>query len=267
VNGYLELALAVAERVVVEEVEWMPRVPGAAIVARADDVVPTHRSHGEPQPGFSSAAGEVDLAIARNVASLIPRDATLALGIGRVNDAVVTQLARRGDVEIVTGVVTDAVRLLHESAGTPDRPVQAMSVVGSDDLLKWSETSGAVTLRPSTEIHEPTWLAAHDRFVSVLGAIDIDTSGNVNSERVDAAMVSGKGGAPDFARGAHESEGGRSIVALSASHRRARTRLVDLLEDPTVPAQWIDAVATERGVAVLEGLSSAQRRWALGEIF
>jgi len=266
VNGYLDLALRVARHVVVEEVDWLPRVPGAAATDKAAEVVSTDLLRGASQPGFSADAGDIDLAVARNVASLIPHGARLALGIGRVSDAVVTQLAGRRDISVLTGVVTDGVRAMHESTGRADTPVQAMSVVGSEELLRWSESSGAVVLRPSTEIHEPSWLSRHDRFVAVLGALQIDHAGNLGSERATTGLVSGRGGAPDFARGAHESRGGRSIVALSSTHH-SRSRLVETVTDPTVPARWVDAVATEHGTAVLEGLGPDERRRALSAIF
>jgi acyl-CoA hydrolase len=268
VTGYLDLALAVAEQTVIEEVGWLPRVPGATPVGGSYDLVQTDRTRSEPQVGFSAgAAGAIDVAIARNVASLIPRDAAIALGIGRVNDAVANELSARDDIRIVTGVVTDAARRLHERSGLAGRPVEAMSVVGSPDLLDWAASSGAVLLRPSTEVHEPSWLATHDRLVSVLGAVDIDMSGNVNSERAGGTLVSGKGGAPDFARGAHKSDGGLSVVALSSQHGQSRSRLIESIDDPTIPGEWIDAVATELGIAVLTGLDPEHRRQALTAIF
>ena len=267
VNGYLELALKAAGRIVIEEVPWLPRVPGAAIVPRADDVVPTDHIRGAPQPGFSSAPRDVDFAIADNVVSLIPRYAKLALGIGRVNDAVIHRLIERRDVEFVTGVVAEGMHQLHSDRRSSGPLIQAMAIVGSDELMAWSQLSGAVALRPSTEIHEPSWLAAHHRFVAVLGAIEIDYQGNVNAERAGTVLVSGKGGGPDFARGAHESVGGRSIVALSANHRPDKSRIVESIDNPTIPAEWIDAVVTERGVAVLEGLEPSGRAQALRAIF
>jgi 4-hydroxybutyrate CoA-transferase len=268
VDGYLGLALGIVEEIVIEEVAWLPRIPGAARVPDSYDLVPTDHIRHAHQAGFSDGpASAIDVAIARNVTSLIPRGATIALGIGRVNDAVAEGLAERDDIRIVTGVVTDALRLLHERGGRPGQPIEAMSVVGSDDLLDWAQDSGAVALRSSTEIHEPRWLASHDRLVSVLGAVDVDMAGNVNSERTGAKLVSGKGGAPDFARGAHESTGGRSIVALSAKHGQSRSRLIESIEDPTIPGEWIDAVATELGTAELRGLGPSQRRQALTAIF
>lgn len=266
VNGYLELAMQRAELVVVEEVGWLPEVPGAAFVTPGPDVVSTDQQPGK-RPGFSQPPTEIDRAIARNVASLIPPDATLALGIGRVNDAVAEHLAERGDsLTLVTGVVTDSVRALYE-AGHPVQPIQAMSVVGTDELLEWSATGGHVRLRPSTEIHDPSWLAAHDKFVAVLGCIDIDVAGNVNSERAGGDLVSGKGGGPDLALGAHLSSGGRSIVALSTTNRASHSRLCALIEDPTIPQDIVDAVATERGAAIIAGLDAKQRRRALERIF
>ena len=266
VNGYLELALAIADQIVIEQVDWLPRVPGAALVPRADLVIPTEHHQGEQQPGFASSPEALDFAIADNVASLIPRDAQLALGIGRVNDAVGQRVMERNDVGIVTGVVTDGLRRMAEARAT-SAPIEAMSVVGSEELLRWSEQDGTVELRPSTEIHEPTWLAAHDRFVAVLGALQVDHLGNVNAERAGTVLVSGKGGAPDFAKGAHDSAGGRSIVALSANHSADKPRLVPLIDSPTIPAEWIDAVVTEHGVAVLENLDVESRARVLRAIF
>jgi acyl-CoA hydrolase len=267
VNGYLQLALDRAAHVVIEEVDWLPRVPGAALVPPDHEVVLTDHIQSEPHAGFSGAPGDVDVAIARNVAALIPSDATIALGIGRVSDAVASELSGRHDLQLVTGVVTDAAQLLHGRSGPHLRPLEAMSVVGSNELLEWSQSSGAVRLRPSTDIHEPAWLAAHKRLVCVLGAIDIDLTGNVNSERAGGVLVSGKGGAPDFARGAHESEGGLSIVALSATYGQSRSRLIESIDDSTIPGDCIDAVATEHGTAVLTGLDANQRRQALTAIF
>jgi len=80
-----------------------------------------------------------------------------------------------------------------------------------------------MTLRPSTEIHEPRWLAAHPRLVCVLGALDVDMVGNVNSERAGATLVSGKGGAPDFASAAAtvEKKAGQAFLDKAAAEKGA----------------------------------------------
>jgi 4-hydroxybutyrate CoA-transferase len=267
VNGYLDLAVAASTTIVIEEVPWLPRVPGATQVPHADKVVPSHTLDTDEQPHFSADFDETDLAVARHISALIPSAPRLALGIGRVSDALAHELTGRGDVDILTGVVTDAVRAMHAAGTLSSEPVRAMSVVGSSHLLRWAKESGVVELLPSTKIHEPSWLAGHERFVSVLGAIQIDSAGNVNSERIGDKPVSGRGGAPDFARGGHLSPGGMSIVALHSTDRQGRSRLVPEIDDPSIAGTRVDVVVTEKGAAVLSGLDRDDRSSTLSTIF
>jgi acyl-CoA hydrolase len=267
VNGYLDLAVGAASTIVIEEVPWLPHVPGATQVPHVDQVVPSHNQDTDEQPHFSAAFDDTDLAIARHILALIPSNPRLALGIGRVSDALAHELAGRGDVDILTGVVTDAVRAMHTEGTLSSTPIRAMSVVGSLDLLRWAKESGVVELLPSTNIHEPSWLAGHERFVSVLGAIQIDRWGNVNSERIGEKLVSGRGGAPDFALGGHLSAGGLSIVALHSTDRHGRSRLVPEIDDPSIVGARIDAVVTEKGAALLAGVDPKNRISALSRIF
>jgi len=267
VNGYLDLAVAASTTIVIEEVPWLPRVPGATQIPHADQVVPSHIQDTDEQPHFSAAFDETDLAVARHILALIPAAPRLALGIGRVSDALAHELTGRGDVDILTGVVTDAVRAMHAAGTLSSERVRAMSVVGSPDLLRWASGSGVVELLPSTNIHEPSWLARHHRFVSVLGAIQIDSAGNVNSERIGEKSVSGRGGAPDFALGGHLSPGGLSIVALHSTDRHGRSRLVPEIDDPSIASTWVDVVVTEKGAALLSGLDAEDRSSALSGIF
>jgi acyl-CoA hydrolase len=265
--GYLDLAVQVSRTFVVEEVSWLPVVPGAAQVRRADDVVIAEAGRPEKPARFSAPFDAVDEAIAANVASLLPDNPRLALGIGRIPDALAAALGSRGDIDIITGVVTDTVRRLSEAGALGGQPIRSMSVVGPRSLLDWSAEEDRVELSSSTTIHDPGWLAQQDRFVCVLGALDVDTAGNVNAERVGSRAVSGRGGAPDFARGAHDSTGGLSVVALSSRDATGGSRLVDRVDDPSLDATIVDAVVTENGAAVLTGLGANQRRDALRRIF
>ena len=266
--GYLGLAVQVSRILVVEEVPWLPVVSGAAQVRPADEVVVAEAGPLDKPVHFSAPFDTVDEAIAANVASLLPHNPRLALGIGRIPDALAATLGGRGDIDIITGVVTDTVRRLSETGALGGRPIRSMSVVGPRSLLDWSADDDRVELSSSTTIHDPVWLSQQDRFVCVLGALNVDTAGNVNSERVGLRPVSGRGGAPDFARGAHDSTGGLSVVALSSHDSTGRSRLLDCVDDdPSLDATIVDAVVTENGVAVFAGLAPGQRRDALQRIF
>jgi acyl-CoA hydrolase len=266
VNGYLDLAVAAAATIYLEEVAWLPHIAGATQIESATRVVPSAARELDEQPHFAVAFDDVDVTIARRIADLLPASPCLALGIGRVSDALTEQLKDRGDVTVLTGVVTDAVRHLAESGALADGPMRAMSVVGSAPLLRWA-ASADVQIIPSTHVHEAAWLAGHQRFVAVLGALQVDEHGNVNAETVGGRTVSGRGGAPDFARGAHGSPGGFSVLALHSTDRNGVSRLVESLPDPSMDGQIIDVIVTEKGVADLRGLTGPERVRAVRAIF
>jgi acyl-CoA hydrolase len=110
-------------------------------------------------------------------------------------------------------------------------------------------------------------LMAIPRFVAVLGAMTIDRAGNVNSELANGVHLAGLGGAPDFALGAHRSEGGASIFAVHSQGGNGVSRLVEVGAACTVAAEHVDFVVTERGVARLSGLDERDRAAALERIF
>ena len=87
----------------------------------------------------------------------------------------------------------------------------------------------------------------------ILGALQIDRLGNVNSETVGSRLVSGLGGAPDSARGAHRSAGGRCIVAMRSKGPAGSPLLVDRVNSVSVPGPDVDFVVTELGLADLRG--------------
>ncbi|MFC4944201.1 acetyl-CoA hydrolase/transferase C-terminal domain-containing protein [Pseudonocardia sp. GCM10023141] len=264
--SYLDLAMARAGRVVVEEVAWLPYIAGSAPVPDDCEVLAVRPAPTGPTVGFSADHDEIDARVAAHIADLLPDRPRLALGIGRIPDALALSLAGRGDVEVLTGVVTEAVAGMAADGALADATIRSMSVVGPPSLLLWA--AGAdVVLSSSTTIQSPSWLGGQDRFVAVLGALSVDGAGNVNSERIGSRTVSGLGGAPDFARGAAASANGLCIVAVRSSDAHGKSRLVDVVEDPTLDGAWVGAVATEHGAVRLTGLRPAERRRALAAIF
>ncbi|PKW17465.1 acetyl-CoA hydrolase/transferase C-terminal domain-containing protein [Saccharopolyspora spinosa] len=267
IDGYLQLAVNRARRVVIEEHPTAPVVAGSAWTERTDDIV---RVQPGPATSFAALSGQPDpvsAAIAGYVAGLLPDRAHLALGVGRVAEALAEILAERDDLTLVTGALTDAARRL-DAAGAllPDALIQAMSVVGDSDLVAWAATHPRVRLSPSTVIHDPAWLGRHDRLFTVLGALNVDTEGNVNSETAGARLVSGLGGAPDLARGAALSRCGQCVVALPSRDRDGALTLRATVEAVSVPGRFVTAVVTERGVVRREGNSAGWER-PLREIF
>jgi acyl-CoA hydrolase len=94
----------------------------------------------------------------------------------------------------------------------------------------------------------------------------VDLFGQANIEWRSGRLVSGLGGAPDFARAARASPGGRAILALPATAAGGSvSRIVARLDAPAVSLARDDAdlVVTEHGVADLRGAAMEARAEAL----
>lgn len=254
VNGYMQLAVDTARVIVVEEVDWLPTVPGAASVEQWNLTVASDVAPDTLGPPLAKQYDLVDEAIANRIVGVLQSDITLSLGIGRIPSAVAHRLRGRSGIDLVGGAVTDTTRELYDTFPKSSRgPIRAMSVVGSTELLRWAARDDHVELLPSTDVHNPQWLGAMRNFVAIVGALTIDRHANVNSELVGTRLVSGVGGAPDLARGAYLSEGGKSVIALRSKLPNEMSALVDTVPTPTIPARFVDAIACETG---LVGMSS-----------
>ena len=60
-------------------------------------------------------------------------------------------------------------------------------------------------------------IAQQDRFVSINSTLEIDLTGQCNSEHLAGYQYSGAGGQVDFVRGAYASSGGKSVMVLHST--------------------------------------------------
>ena len=222
------------------------RHPGHA----ADEVVPAttgQRTSSRTSPRRTTRPTSRSLATSLE---LLPADPGLALGIGRVTDALADELAGRGDVDILTGVVTNAVRAMHGRGHTRQSadPGDVGGRISGPAAL--GAESGVVEIIPSTEIHEPSWLAGHDRFV--IGARR--APGRRARQRQLRAYRRQAGlrprWCPDFAL-RRPRQPRRTSHRRAAQHRpHGRSRLVPDIARPEHRRRQIDVVVTENGVAI-----------------
>jgi hypothetical protein len=267
VAGYMGLAIRSTTEIFLERVNWLPHVAGAIRVSSPAAIFSTSASPTEQQAGLARPFDETDLKIAAHALSCFPASPTLAIGIGRIPDALGALLCDRRDITLLTGVLQDSARAMSAAGAFGGRPVRAMSVVGDQQLLEWAAATRTVRLEPSTAVHNPQYLATRPNMVCVLGALQVDRQGNVNSETVNGRLVSGLGGAPDFARGAHRSPGGRCIVAMRSTGPSGSTLLADRVDSVSIPGADVDVVVTELGVADFRGRNGLERQRALERIF
>ncbi|MCV6991685.1 acetyl-CoA hydrolase/transferase family protein [Mycobacterium timonense] len=221
-------------------------------------------------PQYASAKpSAVSNRIAEHIVDLLPRNPTLQIGIGSIPEAVVNALsdADLGEVRF-TGMATDEMVELFERGVIPaDGAAGAIlspELMGTQRLMRFADRNPALAVHPSSTAHNAAVLGRTPRLVSINTAIDVDVSGQVNSEVLRGRQISGVGGSLDFVDAASRSAGGLRVIALpSATPDGSRSRIVSSIATVTVPRSMVDAVVTEYGVARLDGRSVTERQQAL----
>ena len=203
--------------------------------------------------------------IAQIVADLIPDGAAIQSGIGGIPGLVIARLTGRKNLVIRSGLVTDAYRLLAQAGALdPDARHVTGAAHGSDDFMRWAARE--LTFADATVTHGADVLAATPALHAINSALEVDLFGQANVEWRGGRLASGLGGAPDFARGARRSPGGRAILAMPSTAKGGTiSKIVARLDAPTVsiPRDDTDLIVTEHGVANLRGKSLDDRAQAL----
>ena len=267
-NDYT-LEAARRARVVIAEVNrQVPWTHGAEMPAalRIDAIVEVDQP---PLPIPSSAAGETERAIGRRVAELVPDGATIETGIGMLPDAVLEALSGHRDLGFHSGMAGDRVAELIEagvitnSRKTLDAGLTVANIVcGTPRVHRLAHDNPVFVVREQQYTHGAEVLARHERLFAINAALEVDLTGQVNSEWLGGTWRGGVGGVNDFARAARRSPGGRSIIVLpSTAGNGAASRIVASVAGGSVTVTRSDAdlVVTEWGVADLRDCSLAER--------
>lgn len=269
-------ALTEAARVVVAELdERLPLMENDALIPAdaVDHLVPAFGDNILlPDP----ATSEVDRAIARNVAAIIPDGATIQLGIGTLPTAVAAELRDHRDLGVHSGVVSDVlVDLVERGVVTNARKgIDAGCTVtgglfGTTRLHAWSDSNPAIVMRACDYTHHPGILSRVHAMHAINSAIEIDLTGQANSELAGGRYLGAVGGQLDFVRGALAGPNGCSIMALpSTTPDGSISRIVASLDGRpvTTPRSDADFIVTEHGVAHLRGCGFQERARRLAAI-
>ena len=281
-NGMCSLGLSVdfvplmldgAKTVVAEVNANMPAPPGSPKIpyARLDYVVESDRALPEMPTGDLPPVIEI---IGQKVAALIQDGDCIQIGIGKVPAAILTCLKDRRHLGLHGGMVTDEVAdlvdagALDSSRKSIDRDILICgAAMGTRRVFDWAATQENVIFKGADYTHNVPIVAQIDNFVSINSTLEVDLTGQANSETLDGRQISGTGGLVDFVRGARMANNGRSILALSATAARGKiSRIVPTLAAGSAiscPRADIDYVVTEYGAARLKDKSVDERAQAL----
>jgi acyl-CoA hydrolase len=266
-------ACQVAQKVIVQVNEKMPRVLGDAFihVNRASAIV----EHTEPLPTIHvKPSTEVERAIASHIIPLIQPAATIQMGIGGIPDAVYECINGNLELGIHTEMMSDrAMRAIQRGVVTGNQKtlhpgkVVITFALGSEELYEFLNDNPLIESHPVEHVNDPFIISQNDNMVAINAAVELDLTGQVCSDSIGPYIYSGFGGQVDFIRGAARSKGGRPIIALpSTAKKGTMSRIVPYLKQGAgVVTSRADVhyVVTEYGATNLFGKNLRERAEAL----
>ena len=205
-------------------------------------------------------------AIAAHIAPLVPDGATLQMGIGKVPGAVLRAQTGHRNLRVHSGLIVDGVVDLEEAGAlAPGVSVVAGVAIGSERLYR-AIGGRAYEFQPVSVTHDAATIAAIPDYVSINSALEIDLFGQAYAEVGPKGLMSGPGGASDYARAVKQG-GGLRIIALAGTAAKGTLSRIALPGTPVGPVSLgrmdIDIVVTEYGAADIRSLTYDERAAAL----
>ncbi|WP_438043875.1 acetyl-CoA hydrolase/transferase family protein [Sorangium sp. So ce128] len=188
-HGFVSLGVSVdivraavdsADLVLAEVNPRMPRTHGDSFlhVDRITHLVPVDR---ELPERAIEPLDDVDRAIGRNVATLVPDGATLQTGIGKIPNAVLAALGGRSDLGVHTEMLSDGVMDLVQRGVITNRrktllPGKLVTsfLLGSRALYAWAHDNPVIEMRGSAFTNDPLTIARNDRMIAINAALAVD---------------------------------------------------------------------------------------------
>lgn len=222
------------------------------------------------------ATGEA-IEIGKIIVNEIVDGACLQVGIGAIPQAVVTLLCESDikDLGVHTELFADGLMKLCKSGKVTNKRKTFMPginvtalVMGTEELYQYCKTADNICMLPVNVSNDPYNIGLNDNVVAINACLEIDLTGQVNSESMGPHMFSGTGGQLDYVMGAYRSKGGKSIICASSTFKKKDgtlgSRIVPFLKPGTCvtdPRASMHYVCTEQGIVNLKGCSM----WARSE--
>lgn len=262
-------AARLARNILVEVNQHMPRTLGDTMIhiSEVTAIVENHRPL--PEVPLAPPTKEDEL-IAQYIVEHVPDGATMQFGIGGLPGAVGRHLKDKKDLGIHSEMLTDIIVELYEAGAVtckkktykPNRIVGTFAV-GTKKLYNFMHDNPMVEMLTCDVVNDPYIIAQNDNLISINGAMQIDLTGQVNSESLGPLQYTGTGGQVDFVRGAWLSKGGKSFLTLYSTAKNGTvSRIVPKLDlGSTVTTLRTDVmyVVTEYGAALLKGQNLRER--------
>ncbi|MBY9015852.1 MAG: GNAT family N-acetyltransferase [Candidatus Lokiarchaeota archaeon] len=204
--------------------------------------------------------------IAKYVASLIEDESTIQMGIGKIPNAISTELEDKKDLGVHSEVFSDGiVDLVEKGVITCKKKtlhkgkIVTSFVMGSRRLYDFVDNNPFVEFHPSNYCNDPFVISRNKKQVAINAALTIDLTGQINADSLGTLFYSGIGGQVDFVRGANHSEDGKPIAVLASTAT---------LKDGTVVSRIVPYLQPGSGVVITRGdIHYVVSEWGIAYLF
>jgi len=273
INVDIVKPIAEAADIVVAEINpKMPRTLGDSFI-HMDDIDAFIMSDHDIIEYKYDPPDEVATKIAQFVASLIDDESTIQLGIGKIPNAVATELIDKKDLGVHSEVFSDViVDLVEEGVITCKKKtlhkgkIITSFVMGSRRLYDFVDDNPFVEFHPSDYCNDPFIISQNKMQVAINAALSVDLTGQVNADSIGHQFYSGIGGQVDFVRGAARAIEGKPIIVLPSTATLPNGKVISRIEPFLTPGSGVvitrgdvHYVVTEWGIAYLYGKSIRER--------
>ena len=167
---------------------------------------------------------EIDKAIAGHIIDLIPDEATIQLGLGGMANAIGYGLKDKRNLGVHSEMFTESMAYLHNigvitNARKTFMPGVSVAgfTLGNQAQYDYCHQNKELYFAPYSFTNNVQNIVKNDKMISVNNAISVDLGGQVCTGSIGFRHFSGTGGHVDFVRGASQSKGGKSFVAMPAT--------------------------------------------------
>ena len=267
-----DAAYACADKIVLEINPRLPRVRGGLDINISDVTRLTEVDYPIQEiPDLVPSAEEI--AVAKNVRSLMREGDCIQIGIGSLPNAIAEELFDLKDLGLHTEMATNTIgKLIDAGVVNGERKNfkhgQHLFIFagGSSELYESLGRNPACRIVPAVYCADPMIIMKNDNMVSINTCVEMDLTGNICSESIGPRIISGSGGAFDYVYGALHARGGRSIMAFTSKTKKGVSKIVPMLTQGagvTIPRNYADYIVTEYGIAHLRARSLKERALAL----
>lgn len=213
-------AVEKADIVIAQVNKFVPRAWGDAMISIRD--IDYFVEHDESLVAHENAPlTDVEIAIGKNVASLVEDGACLQMGIGGIPNAVLAELGNHKNLGVHSEMFSDGLLPLVENGVVNGKDKQidkgkivASFLMGSQELYNFVDDNPMVAMMDVSHTNGIHVIRKNRKVTAINSALSIDLTGQVCADSIGTTFYSGVGGQIDFIRGAGHSEGGKPIIAM-----------------------------------------------------